>query len=95
MRNQGLEGVAGPTVSVGPHVGAEAELTLSPLDKKWSEKANFKAGITLDVNAEAGAKLKILGYELAEFKTTFKLVGPWLEWLIDHMLNFNNYAYNR
>ena len=75
-----IEGVAGPTVSVGPHVGAEAELTLSPLDKKWSEKANFKAGVTLDVNAEAGAKLKVLGYELAEFKTTFKLVGPWTLW---------------
>ena len=73
-----IEGVAGPTVSVGPKLGVEAELTMSPFEKDWNEKLNFTASVGLSVNAEAGAKLKILGYEIAEYKTTFKLAGPWI-----------------
>lgn len=71
-----IYGVAGPTVSVGPRLGAEAELTISPFDENWNEKNCFTASAMLSVNAEAGAKLKVLGYELAEYKTTFKLAGP-------------------
>lgn len=72
-----IYGVAGPTVSVGPKLGTEAELTVSPFDENWNEKNCFTASIFLSVNAEAGAKLKVLGYELAEYKATFKLAGPW------------------
>ena len=75
-----IDGVAGPTVSVGPKLGAEAELTMSPFEDNWNEKLNFTAQATLEVNAEAGAKLKVLGYELAEYKATFKLAGPWTLW---------------
>ena len=73
-----IEGVAGPTVSVGPKLGIEAELTMSPFEKNWNEKLNYSASIGLSVNAEAGAKLKVLGYELAEYKATFSLAGPWI-----------------
>lgn len=75
-----IYGVAGPTVSVGPRLGAEAELTISPFDENWNEKNCFTASAMLTVNAEAGAKLKVLGYELAEYKATFKLAGPWTLW---------------
>lgn len=73
-----IEGVAGPTVSVGPKLGVEADLTMSPFEKEWNEKLNFSASVGLSVNAEAGAKLKVLGYELAEYKATFQLAGPWI-----------------
>lgn len=72
--------VVGPTVSVGPRLGAEAELKISPFEKSWNEKTDFSANINLSVNAEVGAKLKVLGYELAEYKTTFRLAGPWTLW---------------
>ena len=75
-----IYGVAGPTVSVGPRLGAEADLKVSPFEKKWNEKTDFSASINLSVNATAGAKLKVLGYELAEYKATFRLAGPWLLW---------------
>ena len=72
-----IYGVAGPTISVGPRLGAEADLKISPFEKDWNEKTDFSASINLSVNAEAGAKLKVLGYELAEYKATFQLAGPW------------------
>lgn len=72
--------VVGPAVSVGPRLGTEAELTVSPLDKNWNEKNCFNAKTTLTVNAEAGAKLKVLGYELAEYKAKFPIAGPWTLW---------------
>ena len=75
-----IYGVAGPTVSVGPRLGAEAELKVSPFESNWNQKTDFSANINLTVNATAGAKLKVLGYELAEYKTTFRLAGPWLLW---------------
>lgn len=75
-----IYGVAGPTVSVGPRLGAEADLKVSPFEKNWNEKTDFSANINLSVNAVAGAKLKVLGYELGEYKATFRLAGPWLLW---------------
>lgn len=75
-----IYGVAGPTVSVGPRLGAQADLKISPFEKNWNEKTDFSASVDLSVNAVAGAKLKVLGYELAEYKATFRLVGPWCLW---------------
>ena len=75
-----IYGVAGPTVAVGPRLGAEADLKVSPFESNWNEKTDFSANINLSVNAVAGAKLKVLGYELGEYKTTFRLAGPWLLW---------------
>lgn len=67
-----LYGTAGPKAAVGPRIGATAEGTLST-----KEGADFKASIDVTVNAEAGAKLKVLGYEIAEFNKNFELAGPW------------------
>ena len=75
-----IYGVAGPTVSVGPRLGAQADLKISPFEKNWNEKTDFSASVDLSVNATAGAKLKVLGYELAEYKATFRLAGPWCLW---------------
>ena len=75
-----IYGVAGPTVSVGPRLGAQADLKISPFEQNWNEKTDFSASVDLSVNATAGAKLKVLGYELAEYKATFRLAGPWCLW---------------
>ena len=63
--------VAGPEVGVGPRLGAEASITASPSGLDWN------AEVKLTVQAWAGAKIEILGYELAEWHTTFDIVGPW------------------
>ncbi|MCR4582534.1 MAG: hypothetical protein K5764_03145 [Prevotella sp.] len=75
-----IYGVAGPEVAVGPRLGAEAELTVSPFAESFDEKLNFKAEVGLTVNAVVGAKLKVLGYELAEYTKTIYLAGPWTLW---------------
>ena len=67
-----LYGVAGPKAAVGPRIGATAEGTIST-----KEGTDFTASVDVTVNAEAGAKLKVLGYEIAEFNKTFELAGPW------------------
>ena len=66
-----IDGVAGPEVSVGPRLGAEASIKLSPTGFDWNAEVN------LTVQALAGIKLKVLGYEIAEWTKTFDIVGPW------------------
>ena len=63
--------VAGPEIGVGPHLGAEASIKISPKGIDWN------AEVKLKVQAWAGAKIEILGYELAEWHETFNIVGPW------------------
>ncbi len=75
-----IYGVAGPEVAVGPRLGAEAELTLSPFAENYDEMLDFKAEVGLTMNAVVGAKLKVLGYELAEYTRTIRLAGPWTLW---------------
>ena len=72
-----IYGVAGPTASVGPRIGASADFTFSPFAEKPEDKLKLEAELKLTVNATAGAKLKVLGYELAEYTKTFELAGPW------------------
>ena len=67
-------GIAGPELGVGPRIGAEATMTAS--DKGL--KLNAEAKMTLQ--AWAGAKIGILGYDLAEWSTRFDLFGPWQIW---------------
>ena len=69
-----LYGAAGPKAAVGPRIGATAEGTLS------KGETDLKASVDVTVNAEAGAKLKVLGYEIAEFNKKFELAGPWPIW---------------
>jgi len=63
--------VVGPEAAVGPRLGAEAEVTAGANGFDWH------AQIDLSIQAQVGAKLEVLGYELAEYKTTFDLAGPW------------------
>jgi hypothetical protein len=66
-----IDGVAGPEVAVGPRLGAEASIKVSPTGLDWNAEVN------LTVQAVAGIKLKVLGYEIAEWDKTFDIVGPW------------------
>ena len=63
--------VAGPEIGVGPRLGAEASININPNGIDWN------AEVKLTVQAWAGAKIEILGYELAEWHETFDIVGPW------------------
>ena len=66
-----IDGVAGPEVAVGPRLGAEASIEVSPTGLDWNAEVN------LTVQAVAGVKLKVLGYEIAEWNKKFDIVGPW------------------
>ena len=66
-----IYGVVGPELGIGPRLGAEANVTVSP------EGVDWKAEVKMTVQAWAGAKIEILGWELAEWSTTFDIVGPW------------------
>ena len=63
--------VVGPEIGVGPRLGAEASININPNGIDWN------AEVKLTVQAWAGAKIEILGYELAEWHETFDIVGPW------------------
>lgn len=63
--------VVGPEIGVGPRLGAEASININPEGIDWN------AEVKLTVQAWAGAKIEILGYELAEWHETFDIVGPW------------------
>jgi len=73
-----LYGVAGPSASVGPRLGATADLKAQASNK--GVDLDLKAKVDLNINAEVGAKLSILGYDLAEYHKTFELGGPWVIW---------------
>lgn len=66
-----IYGVVGPELGIGPHLGAEANVTVTPNGVDWN------AEVKLNVQAWAGAKIEILGWELAEWSTTFDIIGPW------------------
>ena len=66
-----IYGVVGPELGIGPHLGAEANVTVTPDGVDWN------AEVKLNVQAWAGAKIEILGWELAEWSTTFDIIGPW------------------
>ena len=65
-----LYGLAGPKLGVGPRLGAELDGVCSLAE----EKIGFKAKVGLSVNAVIGAKLEVLGYELADKQLTFPLM---------------------
>lgn len=75
-----IYGVAGPTLAVGPSLESKASMTISPWAEQESDKFLLKGSVDLKVQAEVGAKLEVLGYELAEWKTAFDLAGPWNIW---------------
>lgn len=58
-------GAAGPSLDVGPYLKAEGSDTVSATEAciRWSVKAGLRA--------RAGGQVKVLGYELGEWKLTF------------------------
>ena len=68
-------GAAGPNASIGPRLGATADLKA-----KAGEGLDLKAKVDMSLHAEAGAKLKLLGYNIAEYHKDFELGGPWTLW---------------
>lgn len=69
-----LGGSIGPSLAVGPVFSAESELsaTINPFTKHTIMSASIGAGAGL--NAEFEAKIKILGYPLAKWTTSVRLI---------------------
>lgn len=57
--------------TVAELIGDKADLLISPDGVDWSGE------VSMTLQAWAGAKVKILGYELAEWSTRFDIAGPW------------------
>lgn len=70
-------GVAGPEVGVGPELSAKASATYRLMEEDPAKRFDFKANVDLKVKAFAGAKISLLGYELAQWSTESELAGPW------------------
>ena len=70
---------AGPEFAVGPHLGGELNAVVSPFTaKEASDIFDFNGKIQVDINAVLGAKLKVLGYEIAETEVEIPMAGPWV-----------------
>lgn len=70
-------GVAGPQMGVGPELSAKASATYRLMEEDPAKRFDFKANVDLKVKAFAGAKISLLGYELAQWSTESELAGPW------------------
>ena len=70
-------GVAGPEVGVGPELAAKASATYRPFVDDPAKRFEHSASVDLKVKAFAGAKISLLGYDLAKWSTEMELAGPW------------------
>ena len=68
-----IEKIAGPTFNVGPQVMVDAQLSYQIGDDHVNASIEGKAGI----GGEAGAKIKIFGFEVAEWHTYFDIGPQW------------------
>ena len=68
-----IEKVAGPMFNVGPQVMVDAQLSYQIGDDHVNASIEGKAGI----GGEAGAKIKIFGFEVAEWHTYFDIGPQW------------------
>jgi hypothetical protein len=68
---------AGPEFAVGPRLGGKLKLEGIPFKapKEVADLYNVEGMVNLTINAVAGAKLKLLGYEVAETSVTIPLLG--------------------
>ena len=66
-----LGGSAGPEFSFGPYVSAEAEVSSTMDVVNQQIKVEGSVGAYAGLAGEVGAKIKVLGYELAKWSTTF------------------------
>lgn len=72
-----IYGVAGPEVGVGPELAAKASGSIRFMEDNPDKRFDFKASVDLKVKAFAGAKISLLGYNLAQWSTEAELAGPW------------------
>ncbi len=72
-------GMSGPRASIGPTLATDARLKVVPLA---AQPVDLQAKVTADVQARAGAKVKMLGYSVTERDTTFTVVPEWTLWQI-------------
>ena len=68
-----IEKVAGPSFNVGPQVTVDAQLSYQIGDDHVNASIEGTAGI----GGEAGAKIKIFGFEVAEWDTSFDIGPQW------------------
>ena len=68
-----IEKVAGPSFNVGPQVTVDAQLSYQIGDDHVNASIEGKAGI----GGEAGAKIKIFGFEVAEWHSYFDIGPQW------------------
>ena len=68
-----IEKLGGPTFNIGPQVKVNAKLSYEMGDDRINASIEGKAGI----GGEAGAKLKIFGFELADWRTYFDIGPQW------------------
>lgn len=62
-----VDGVAGPSISVGPKISANAELEFAPFDAK--QPITFNASLKAGVYAEMAAKLKLWKFDITEWRS--------------------------
>ena len=70
-------GVAGPEVGVGPDLTSKASGVYRPFTEDADKRFEFKASVEMSVKAFAGAKLSLLGYNLAQWSSDYDIAGPW------------------
>ena len=68
-----IEKLGGPTFNIGPQVKVNAKLSYEMGDDHIDASIEGKAGI----GGEVGAKLKIFGFELADWRTYFDIGPQW------------------
>ena len=68
-----VDGVAGPTFSIGPQLKCKAKMSYT----YWTNGGtwDFTADASAGIGGEFGAKVKVFGWELAEWKYPFD-IGP-------------------
>ena len=69
--------IAGPELGVGPELSSEFSMKMKPYEENLSDKFEFAGKCDLKVKGFAGAKVEILGWQLAEWSTEMVLAGPW------------------
>ena len=68
-----IEKLGGPTFNIGPQVKVNAKLSYEMGDDRIKASIEGKAGI----GGEVGAKLKVFGFELADWRTYFDIGPQW------------------
>ena len=62
-----VDGVVGPSISVGPKISANAKLEIAPFDAK--QPITFNASLKAGVYAEMAAKLKLWKFDITEWRS--------------------------